>query len=56
MIPHALNVLAGLELLADTAELRRLGLSDEEIEGYIEFFDKNYPELKGTSEVQDIVQ
>ncbi len=55
MIPHVLAVLAGLELLADTAELRQLGLSDEEIDGYVEYFRDNYPELK-TNEIHNKTQ
>lgn len=46
MIPEVLKILAGLEQLQEIGELHLLGLSEEEIEGYIEYYSDNYPELK----------
>lgn len=46
MFPQPLKILAGLELLEEIGELSRLGLSEEELEGYIDFVRDNYPELK----------
>ncbi len=46
MVPAVLKVLVGLELLQEMGELHLLGLSEDEIEGYVEFYSDNYPELK----------
>ncbi len=46
MVAHVLKVIANLELLSEMSSLRELGLTEEEIEGAIEFFSDNYPELK----------
>lgn len=40
-----------LELLADIEELRRLGLSDEEIDGYLDMFIENYETIFSKAEV-----
>jgi len=39
------------ELLNDLDELRSLGLTEEDISGYLEFFEKNYPEIFQNIEV-----
>ena len=41
------NMLRNLEMLEDIKDLHNLGLSEVEIEGYLEFFTEEYfPELK----------
>lgn len=40
-----------LEFLADVEDLRNLGLSEEEIEGYVELFFENYSEINKNAEV-----
>ena len=36
------NLILALEIYADQTELRELGLTEEEIEGYLEFFIDHY--------------
>jgi hypothetical protein len=55
MVPHVLTVIAELEILAERSSLRELGLTEEEIDGAIEFFMDSYPELKGDTDVPTTV-
>lgn len=40
---NAINLLLTLEIQEEEKELRVLGLSEEEIQGYLDFFIENYP-------------
>lgn len=40
-----MEFLTQLEIQIEREELKKMGLTDEEIEGYVEFFIENYPEL-----------
>lgn len=37
-----INLFDMMEILGDEKELREMGLTEEEIEGYVEFFIDNY--------------
>lgn len=48
---HGHTMFQLLELLAEIEDLRRLNLSEEEVDGFIELFFENYPDIFDNTEV-----